>query len=136
MFQSHWIDRIGTAGPRARLCTPAYGRRLAAREGCGLVLDVVARHRKVPVHMLLHGSRCRAPVALARQIAMYLMHVELGLSMADVARAFARDRTTVAHACARIEDRRDDPAFDLDIEALEVVIEARMQAREANHGAR
>jgi len=34
------------------------------------------------------------------------------LSLTEVARGFARDRTTVSHACHLIEDRRDDPDFD------------------------
>jgi hypothetical protein len=32
---------------------------------------------------------------------------------------FARDRTTVAHACARIEDRRDAAPFDRALDLLE-----------------
>jgi len=40
------------------------------------------------------------------------MHVALGMSLARVARAFGRDRPTVAYACHLIEDRRDDSDFD------------------------
>jgi hypothetical protein len=32
-----------------------------------------------------------------------------------------RDRTTVAHACQVVEERRDDPRFDRVIELLERV---------------
>jgi hypothetical protein len=32
---------------------------------------------------------------------------------------FGRDRTTVAHACLIVEDRRDDPVFDRILELLE-----------------
>ena len=35
---------------------------------------------------------------------------------------FARDRTTVAHACCRIEDLRDDPSFDRSLDLLEGVL--------------
>jgi hypothetical protein len=35
---------------------------------------------------------------------------------------FARDRTTVAHACGLVEDRRDDPAFDRSLDLLEGVL--------------
>jgi len=43
---------------------------------------------------------------------MYLTHVVFEMSLARVADAFGRDRTTAAHACHLIEDGRDDPAFD------------------------
>ena len=62
--------------------------------------------------------RSRA-AAFARQVAMYLAHVGAGLSLARVAAAFGRDRSTVSHACHLIEDRREDPQFDAWIEALE-----------------
>jgi hypothetical protein len=67
-------------------------------------------------------SRGKAPVALARQAAMYLAHVSCGLTLTDVGQIFARDRTTVAHACAVIEDRRDDPVFDRALELMEWAI--------------
>lgn len=69
-------------------------------------------------------TRGRAEVALARQVAMYLAHVACGMSLTDVGRMFSRDRTTVAHACAVIEDRRDDKVFDRAIELLEMVVSA------------
>lgn len=66
-------------------------------------------------------TRGRAKVALARQVAMYLAHVVCGMSLTQVGRTFERDRTTVAHACGLIEDRRDDPCFDRVLELLERV---------------
>ena len=74
-------------------------------------------------------TRGRAPVALARQVAMYLAHVAYGLSLTKVGRLFARDRTTVAHACALVEDRRDDMAFDRALELLELVVRALVAPR-------
>lgn len=62
--------------------------------------------------MLSAPTRKCAPVARARQIAVYLHHVAMGASLSDCARLFGRDRSTMRHACARIEDMRDDPAFD------------------------
>lgn len=73
---------------------------------------------------LRRASRGRARVALARQVAMYLAHVQFGLSLTEVGRVFGRDRTTVAHACAVVEDRRDDPTFDYVLELLERVVAA------------
>lgn len=67
-------------------------------------------------------SRGLAKVALARQVVMYLMHVACRLSLADVGRICCRDRTTVRHACAVIEDRRDEPVFDQTIAMLEEIV--------------
>ena len=53
---------------------------------------------------------------------MYLAHVGCGLSLTEVGRLFARDRTTVAHACGLIEDRREEPGFDRALELLEGVV--------------
>jgi chromosomal replication initiation ATPase DnaA len=64
-------------------------------------------------------TRGMAHVALARQVAMYLAHVGCGLSLTAAGNLFGRDRTTVAHACLIIEDRRDDPLFDHVLELLE-----------------
>ncbi len=69
-------------------------------------------------------SRGRAQVALARQVAMYLAHVACGLTLTDTGRLFDRDRTTVAHACGVIEDRRDDPLFDRALDLLEWAVPA------------
>lgn len=73
----------------------------------------------------LHAPRRgRAEVAQARQVAMYLAHVVLGLSLTDVGRRFGRDRTTAAHACRLVEDWRDDPAFDALASTLEEAVDA------------
>ncbi len=69
-------------------------------------------------------SRGRAKVALARQVAMYLAHVACGLTLTDTGKLFDRDRTTVAHACGVIEDRRDDPLFDRALDLLEWAVPA------------
>jgi len=87
------------------------------------VLALVSRERRVPERLLLHASRCREPVALARHLAMYLMHVMLGESLTDIGLMFGRDRTTVSHACGRIEDLRDRPRFDAEVSRLEERIE-------------
>lgn len=67
-------------------------------------------------------TRRGADAALARQVAMYLSHVACRMSLSDVGRAFARDRTTACHACHVVEDRRDDPDFDALLAGLETVM--------------
>lgn len=74
---------------------------------------------RVPAAMLRTPRRGRRPIALARQTAMYLAHVAFGLTFTRVGICFGRDRTTVRHACALIEDRRDDPALEFALSALE-----------------
>ena len=67
-------------------------------------------------------TRGSSQAALARQVAMYLAHVVCGLSLTEVGRLYGRDRTTVAHACAVVEDRRDDQSFDRAMSALEYAV--------------
>ena len=54
---------------------------------------------------------------------MYLAHTALGLSYSQIASIFGRDRTTAAHACRVIEERRDEPLLDLVLAALERTFE-------------
>ena len=82
----------------------------------------------VPMHDLRAPSRGLATTAFARQVAMYLAHVELGLSKSIVGAHFGRDRTTVAHACGRVEDRRDDPVVDTALFCLTAAIAQRQWA--------
>ncbi len=77
---------------------------------------------EIDVSALSCPSRGQARVALARQVAMYLAHVSFGLSHVEVGQMFERDRTTVRHACAVVEDRRDDQAFDRTIANLEAIV--------------
>lgn len=86
------------------------------------VLALVSRQTGVPISLLRHRSRCRAPIARARQLAMYLMNTSLGRTMTDIGVYLGRDRTTVAYACGRVEDWRDDKDFDEEVTALETAI--------------
>ncbi len=65
-------------------------------------------------------------VARARQIAIYLAHVGFGLNYTHLSEAFGRDRTTIRHACFRIEDARDDLRLDRALDCLEGAL--RLQA--------
>jgi chromosomal replication initiation ATPase DnaA len=73
---------------------------------------------------LLTHMRGKAATSAARQVAMYLTHVAFGLSLQRVAVAFARDRSTVAHACHVVEDRRDHAGFDDLLDQLEASLRA------------
>lgn len=86
-----------------------------------LIETAIASAFAVPVDELRAPSRRTQPVAFARQSAMYLAHVVLGLNYSATGTLFRRDRTTAAHACQVVEDRRDDPAFDHLLQQLEGV---------------
>lgn len=68
---------------------------------------------------IMAPGRGRPAVSFARQVSMYLCHVAFEMSLARIAHAFERDRSTIAHGCHAVEDRRDDPDFDAWIEQLE-----------------
>lgn len=108
----------------------AFEARHGDTEGLAL-LRLVAAELGMVEAVLLHRQRCRQQVARARQLAMYLMHVVLGRVYLDVGRFFGRDRTTVSHACALIEDLRDDPQFDAEVSRLERRLSMRREVKHA-----
>jgi hypothetical protein len=104
---------------------PANQRRDAGLAALpGLCAGTAAAARRAPFAEIGSSRRGRARIAQARQLAVYLQHVALGTSLSACARLFRRDRATVRHACARMEDARDDPAFDQSVQRLEAAITA------------
>jgi chromosomal replication initiation ATPase DnaA len=93
--------------------------RLSDQHLRGMLEQAVSRVFMVASSDLWSQTRGRSRVAFARQVAMYLAHVAWGLSLTQVGLVFARDRTTVAHACGLVEDCRDDPVLDRSLELLE-----------------
>jgi hypothetical protein len=83
----------------------------------------------VPLGEIVRPGRGSAPAALARHIAMYLCHVAFEQSLSRVAIAFGRDRSTVAHACHAIEDRREEPSFDAWMAAMEHMLRGAPEPR-------
>ena len=65
------------------------------------------------------GACGRRSLCHLRQVAMYVCHVALRMTMTEIGLAYGRDRTTVGHACRTIEDRRDDRAYDDFVSAVE-----------------
>ena len=93
------------------------------------VIDpAVAAVFEVDIHDLKSETRGSPRAAFARQVAMYLAHVVCGLSLTEVGALFARDRTTVSHACSVVEDRRDDPELDGRLEHLERAVASLIDA--------
>ncbi|MEW9806835.1 helix-turn-helix domain-containing protein [Mesorhizobium marinum] len=81
-------------------------------ELCEAMIDIAAALFNVSGRDLRKPGRSCLGVSRVRQVAMYVAHVILRLNMADIGKAFGRDRTTVLHACQLIEDLRDDEEFD------------------------
>jgi chromosomal replication initiation ATPase DnaA len=68
----------------------------------------------------LHApTRLCQRVARARQVAVYLSHVGLGITLSAAASWFGRDPSTASHACRMIENARDETTFDLALARLE-----------------
>lgn len=103
-------------------------RNVETVAACNMIEQTVAQAFGIKTFELRAPTRRRAPVALARQVAMYLAHVTCGLTLTEVGRLFGRDRTTAAHACRLVEDRRDDPNFDKSLDCLELALRAWAQA--------
>jgi chromosomal replication initiation ATPase DnaA len=104
-------------------CTsPETRTRSAEPDGLALVEQLVMRTFGLELPTLRADRRGRAPIAFARQVAIYISHVHLRMTLTEVARYFRRDRTTAGHACRRVEDRREDPDVDRRIEAVEVAL--------------
>jgi chromosomal replication initiation ATPase DnaA len=124
--------RIVESGCLARPARPALGMgksqlRHVIDSAVSAVFDVDLRDLRAP-------TRGSTRAAFARQVAMYLAHVVCGLSLTEVGALFARDRTTAAHACRLIEDRRDDPELDGRLEHLERAVACLFDALIARRG--
>ncbi len=88
------------------------------------VTHLVAMTMGVSAREIAGPTRNSAKAAQGRQLAMYLSHVYFNWPLMRVGAAFDRDRSTAAYACQRVEDLRDDPAFDDALSALEACMRA------------
>ena len=102
----------------ARAAPPVLERDRAL---CHRAAGAVSVMMQVPVRDVMGRTRA-SRASRARQLAMYVANVVYGVGMTACARAFGRDRSTVSYACRRVEDERDDPAFDQRLDALERLI--------------
>ena len=62
---------------------------------------------------------------------MYLGHVACRLRLTAVGRVFERERSTAAHACKRVEDRREDKDFDAALQMMETSVSTIVRTSEA-----
>jgi len=99
-------------------------------------VDVVARRTGVSPKEIVRSSWRRAlprdragrivrspgrppDIAFARDVTLYLMVVVASTSLPAAGREAGISRETVRRAVMRIEDLRDDPKIDAEVEALE-----------------
>ena len=99
---------------------------------CESILDILSALFNVSGRELRQPGRTSTSVSRVRQIGMYVTHVNMGLSMAEVGRGFGRDRTTVMHACHLIEDMRDDAEFDQVVRMTERITTVALRHLEPN----
>ncbi len=64
------------------------------------------------------GSRLKAEKSWPLHLAAYVANVELGCTTAAAARMIGRTPRLAFYAIPRVEDRRDEPAFDAFMERL------------------
>ena len=95
----------------------------ADRSQVACVMGLVSVVTGVPLSDISATDRKDARTARARQLAMYLISVAWQWPLYRIGAAFGRDRTTVGHACRRIEDLRDDRLWDEQIERLEACLQ-------------
>lgn len=104
-------------------------QRIVDRQTMRRMIEVtVAASFNLPVEELSAKTRRSAPVAFARQVSMYCAHVTFGWSLTEAGAVFDRDRTTAAHACRVVEDRRDDRGVDTLIQSVEDVLHQWLEA--------
>lgn len=119
-----------TSQAAVNLLCPSTNRQRA------VISSIVSAAFDVPVKDLRLPKRGRAKVALARQVAMYLSHVVLRMTLCDAGRLYSRDRTTAAHACGLVEDLRDEQRFDTLLSLLEEMVRAEILLRATRDGGR
>lgn len=104
---------------------PNVGSSLVdAERRCRLARDIASAVLGVPMAEIVRPTRSPASTCHARHVAMYLAHVIFQVPLTAISLSFGRDRTSVAHGVRRIEDRRDDAAFDALLGRLETLAAA------------
>ena len=111
--------------PLMRALGSAHGeaeiKRLAQ---LSLVLSFMNRAHGVSPDYVLGPSRGSRKLSQARQTFQYLSHVGFGHSFTDIAAFSRRDRTSVAHGCHQVEDRRDNRDIDRALHFAELALSA------------
>jgi len=89
-----------------------------------LILSYVAAAHHTRPEFLLAASRGSKHLSGARHIANYLAHIVYGMNFTDIGVLAARDRTSIAHGCERVEDLRDGKAHDRALHFAELALQS------------
>lgn len=95
------------------------GAALSAFQCCRLASDLVAEILDTNPYLVRARPRGSRRLAVARQLAIHLVHVVAGKNHEEVAQAFGRNRSTASHHFETVEDLRDVREFDEFMELLE-----------------
>lgn len=121
---SPWPPSVASATSRVSELPDTAAPDPLAQARCRMVAEVVEElAMMVGDRQQLRRDR-RRMMTHVRQIAMYVSHVVLQVSLTDIGIAFGRDRSTVSYSCHVVEDRRDDADFEAFVSAIERVIAA------------
>jgi chromosomal replication initiation ATPase DnaA len=98
-----------------------------------LILAYVAAAHHTKPEFLLADSRGSKHLSGARHIANYLAHIVYGMNFTDIGLLAARDRTSIAHGCKKVEDLRDAKSDDRALHFAELALQSYFSASwEAN----
>ncbi|MCK5933774.1 MAG: hypothetical protein KAG89_16555 [Fulvimarina manganoxydans] len=97
------------------------GCDLRERGLCRLASAIAATHFGIEIEAIGRPYRSDAATCDARHVAIYLAHVVFQIPLGRTGEAFGRDRSSIAYAIRKIEDRRDDALFDATIGRLEAL---------------
>lgn len=122
LITAELVNRL--LGRSANEGEPGLNRRAMAPQD---VVDAVANYFSLGRRKLLGDGRAR-PIALPRQVLMYLLRVELGLPLQEVGHIVGgRDHTTVMYAVEKISKNiSTDPSLREDILGIKRTISGQM----------
>lgn len=86
------------------------------------IQGVVSKHYNIPLEILLSKNR-QKNISKVRQIAMYILKELTNYSLPEIGDAFARDHTTVLHACRKMTElMNSDQDFNSEIKRLSKLV--------------
>lgn len=101
---------------------------LRQRAQYNLILSYIAAAHNTRPEFLLADSRGSKHLSEARQVTNYLAHIVYGMNFTEIGYLAARDRTSIAHGCSRIEDMRDEPMRDRVLHFAELALQLSFEA--------
>lgn len=121
VFYTHPLNAMGAPARRADMVNALS---LSARQVCRVVADLVDEMLNLTAGREKRGPERRRLACHSRQIAIYVCHVTLSIGQPQIALGFGCHRSTVGHACASVEDRRDNRNYDFFVGAVERAVRA------------